>query len=160
MSFPNDRTYSFDANLILADNAAAYTASGVSQVGGVATTLDLGGNQGTSPAELARIDAVAVIDVTAIKVSAGNETYKLLINASNDPNFGAGNVINVGAIELNAAASDDVPNSAASVTGRYEVMFCTQQAGNIYEFLQLYLVAGGTLPSISISAFVAVLPEP
>ena len=101
-----------------------------------------------------------MIDVTAIKTTSGNETYKLLINASNDPAFGAGNVINVGAIELNAAASDDVVNSLTSTTGRYEVMFCTQQGGAIYEFLQMYLVLGGTTPSISISAFVAVLPEP
>lgn len=160
MSFPNDRTYSFDANLLLADNAVAYTASGPSQVGGAAVVLDMGGNQGASPAQQARIDAVAVVDVTALKISSGNETYKLLINGSNDPNFGAANVVNLGAIELNAAGSDDAPNSMTSVTGRYEIMFAMQVAGTNYEFLQMYLVLGGTTPSINISAFVAVLPEP
>ena len=46
MSFPNDRTYTVDANLIFADGAAAQTVSGASQVGGVANITDLGGNQG------------------------------------------------------------------------------------------------------------------
>ena len=160
MSFPNDRTYTVDANLIFADGAAAQTVSGASQVGGVANITDLGGNQGTTPVQQARIDAVAVIDVTAIKTSNSNETYKFLINVSTDPAFGAGNVVNAGAIELSYAGAADVVNGATSVTGRYEVMFSTNIAGSLYEYAQVYLVEGGTNPSITYAGFFAVLPEP
>jgi hypothetical protein len=86
MSFPNDRTYTFDANNEFSDNAAAYTASGYLQKGGADGVVDLGGNQGTSPAQQARIDAVAIFDVTAITVS-GTQTYQLDIVVSNDPAF-------------------------------------------------------------------------
>jgi hypothetical protein len=159
MSFPNDRTYSFDANLQLSDNAAAYTATGFAQVGGANGILDLQGNQGTSPKQQARIDAVAVCDVTAIKTSSGNETYKLMVLVSNDPNFGVGNVEQAGEIMLGAAASRDGTNMLVSVTGRYEIMFSNNVAGAIYEYVALYLVIGGTTPTINIQSFIAVLPE-
>lgn len=160
MPFPNDRTYNIDANLIFADGAAAQTASGPSTVGGAPQILDLGGNQGTSPLQQARMEAVAIIDVTAIDIASGNETYKFLVNVSNDPSFGSGNVFNAGSIQLNAAGSDDVPNSGNSVTGRYEVMFTNNIAGSIFEYCQIFLVVGGTTPSITYDGFISVLPEP
>lgn len=158
MSFPNDRTYNFDKNLEFSDGIA-YTASGYLTTAGAQSIIDLGGNQGTSPVESARIEAVAVIDVTAIDVTSSNETYKLLVVVSNDPNFGAAAVVNAGAIELGFAGSTDVINGISSVTGRYEVMFTNQIAGTIYEYAAVYLVAGGTTPSITIEGFFAVLPR-
>lgn len=160
MSFPNDRTYNFDVNLLLSDNASAYTATGYSQVGGAQAILDLGGNQGSTPIQQARASVVAVVDVTAIKISAGNESYKLMVLASNDPAFGPGNVDQIGEIMVGKGASRDGVNMKDSVTGRYEIMCATQIAGTIYEYVALYLVAAGTLPSISLSAFLAVIPEP
>lgn len=160
MAFPNDRTYSFDANSVLSDNAAAYTVSGYMQASGADALLDLGGNQGTSPLQQARIDAVAIFDVTAIKTSSGNESYKLLVVGSNDPNFGAGNVTCLAAVELGAVGGADVVNGLADPIGRVEVGFCTQKCQTLYEFIKCYLVIGGTTPTISISSFVAVLGEP
>lgn len=159
MSFPNDRTYSFDANLQLSDNAAAYAASGWTQVGGAQAIIDLGGNQGATPVQNARIDAVAIVDVTAIDISSGNETYKVLVVGSNDPGLATGNVC-LGAIELCVAGAGDVPNNASNVTGRAEIMFTNNLAGNFYEYVGLYLVIAGTTPSINIESFIAVLPEP
>lgn len=156
MSFPNDRTYSFDKNLELSDGGT-YTATGFLQVGGASAILDMGGNQGTSPVQQARIDAVAVIDVTAITVS-GTQTYKLMLLGSNDPAMGTGNVC-LGEMTLGKGTSIDGINMADSVIGRYELMFCTQAAGTLYEFIALYLI-GANSPSIAIEAFVAVLPEP
>lgn len=159
MSFPNDRTYSFDINLLFADGAAAQTASGFMQVGGANGIVDLGGNQGTSPKQQARIDAVAVLDVTAIDISSGNETYKIQILGSNDPGMATGNV-SLGGIELGKGASLDGVNMADSVTGRYEIMFSTQAAGTLYEYVGVYVTEGGTTPSLTANGFIAVLPEP
>ncbi len=161
MSFPNDRTYSFDINLQLADGAIAQTATGYSQSGGVTGNIDLGGNQGASPAQQARIDACCVIDVSALNIVTGDEYYKFMLVGSTDPAFGSGNVVNLGAIEVGkGSAIPDIINGKDSVTGRLELLFCTQVAGNLMEFLQLYVVMGGTSPSITYTAFVAVLPEP
>lgn len=157
MGFPNDRTYTFDANLQLADGAAAMTATGYTQVGGATSILDLGGNQSTTPAQQSRIDAVAVVDVTAITVS-GTQTYKLYVVGSNDPGLATGNVV-LGQMMLGKGTSLDILNAADSVTGRYEIFFTTNVAGSLYEYVGLYLVGANT-PSITFTAFVAVLPEP
>lgn len=159
MSFPNDRVYNFDANLVLADGAAAATATAYSQVGGATQVLDLGGNQSTSPKQQARLDAVVVIDVSAIKTTSGNETYKLILVGSNDAGLATGNVV-LGEIMLGKGSSLDILNGADSVTGQYELFFSTNQSGTLYEFIGLYVVIGGTTPSITFTADVAVLPEP
>src|SRR6516225_8517568 len=98
-----DRTYSFDANMGLSDAAAAYTANGYAQFAGSDGVVDLGGNQNitvtlpsiadvsTITPQQPRIDAVAVIDVTAV-TSSGSALEKLLLVGSNDPAFGSGNV--------------------------------------------------------------------
>lgn len=161
MSFPNDRTYSFDANLQLSDNAAAYTASGYLQSAGADGVLDLGGNQGVTPTQFARIDAMAIFDVTAIDIASGNETYQIDILLSNDPAFAAGNVVCAAGIQLGKGASlRGAVAQQDSVTGRYEVGFTNQLGGTIFEYAKAFLTAGGTTPSISIFSFVAVLPEP
>ena len=59
---------------------------------------------------------------------------------------------------LGKGASLDGLNMADSVTGRYELLFSTNQAGSIYQYVGFYLVAGGTTPSITIEGFCAVLP--
>jgi hypothetical protein len=156
--FLNDRTYSVDANLQVSDDATAYAASQYATVGGVPTFVDLQGNQSLSPAQQARIDAVMVCHVTQIAVS-GNQTYKLMVLVSNDPNFGPGNVEQAGEIMLGVGASRDGVNMLTSQTGRYEIMFSNQVSGVIYEWAALYLLIGGTSPSINVEAFIAPLPE-
>lgn len=157
MPFPNDRTYSPDINLFLSDGAA-YTASGYSTVGGAQAVLDLGGNQNVSPAQQARIDAMLVVDATAMTVT-GTNTARLVIALSNDPAFGAGNVVQGPSQVIGAGGSLDVPNGTTSVTGRYEIGFTNQIAGTIYEYMALYIVIGSTA-AITLEAFVVVLPEP
>lgn len=154
-----DRTYSFDANLLLADNAAAYTVDGYSQVGGADGILDLGGNQNVTPAQQARIDAVLVIDVTAIDIASGDETYRLKVLACNDPAF-ASSVVQVGELCLGKGSALIPATQKDSVIGRYELLFCTEQANVKYEWVKFFIDVGGTTPSISLQAFVAVLPEP
>lgn len=172
-----DRTYSFDANMGISDAAAAYAASGYAQYAGADGIVDFGGNQNvtiTLPAiadvaslkpQQARIDAVCVIDVTAIKTSAGNELYKLCLVGSNDPAFGAGNVALLGMLELGNPAFDYAngfvtPAPAAVGGSRYEVLFAAEQNNVKYEYAKLYNAISGTLPSITYRAFIAVLPEP
>lgn len=159
MTVPNERTYAFDADRLLSDNAAAYTASGFAQVASANGIVDLGGNQNVTPKQQARIDAVAVVDVTAIDISSGDESYKLLVLGSNAADMGS-NCVCLGSTQLGKASHTDVPNAADSVVGRYEVPFTNEQAGTKYQYIAVYLVIAGTSPSISLLGFVAVLPEP
>jgi len=159
MTVPQSRSYTFDANALLSDNAAAYTASGYGQVNGANGIVDLGGNQSTTPKQQARIDAVAVIQVTAIDIATGDEGYKILVVGSNASDMSTGNIC-LGSIQLGKAAHTDVPTAPDSTTGTYEVPFSNEQAGVFYEYVALYLVIAGTTPSISLFSFIAVLPEP
>lgn len=154
-----DRTYSFDANMLLSDGAAAYTASGYAQNGGIDGILDLGGNQGVTPLQQARMDAVLVMDITAIDIASGNETYKLKVMGSNTAAFLTATA-NLSSIELGKGASLVPATQSDSVVGRVEQLFTTERTNTKYEFIKLYNELGGTTPSITYTAFVAVLPEP
>lgn len=159
MAFPNDRAYTFDVNNQFSDNAAAYTANGYLQSGGVDGLIDLGGNQGTSPAQQARIDAMAIFNVTAIDIASGNERYTLKVLVSNDPAFASG-VFEAAAVGLGKGSSGTPTTLGDSVIGCYEIGFTNQVAGTIYQYAKVYLVVAGTTPSISVGGFIAVLPEP
>ena len=170
-----DRTYAVDANNFLADGAAALTASGYAQYGGADGIIDLGGNQNitvtlpsiaataTLTPQQARIDAAVVIDVTAIVVTSGCY-YKLMVLVSNDPAFGATNVMLAGALQLAIAGTGDVPNNFTPPTipsiggNRYEILFSNEQNNVKYEYVKLYVVLGGSNASITFKAFMAVLP--
>ena len=172
-----DRTYTFDANMGLSDGAAAYTATGYAQYGGADAIIDLGGNQNvtiTLPSiadvasivpQQARIDAVAVLDLTAIKTSSGNELYKFIVVGCNNPAFNA-SVQQLAMLELGHTSVLDQLNGLTtpappSVGGsRYEIPFASEQNNVKYEYVKLYLVLSGTTPSVSFRGFVAVLPEP
>jgi hypothetical protein len=173
-----DRTYSFDANMGLADGAAAQTGTGFTQYAGADGFVDLGGNQGavvTLPSiadvstivpQQARIDAVCVVDLTAIGTTSTN-LYKLLLLGSNNPAFTVGTAQALAELELGAFAS--LSNTFGFVTpappavggSRYELLFTNEQNNVKYQFLKLYAVlSGGGSPSTQFRAFVAVLPEP
>lgn len=173
MPFPNMRTYSFDANAQLSDNAAAYVASGYAQVGGADGIVDLGGNQGatitlpsiadvtTLTPQQPRIDAQLILDITALDITSGNETYQIDLMVSNDPAFAAGNAVCAAGVQLGKGASlRGAVAQKDSVTGRIELGFTNQVSGNIYQYAKLFLTLGGTTPSINITSFIAVTPEP
>lgn len=171
-----DRTYSFDANMALSDGAAAITASGYAQYAGADGIVDLGGNQNvtitlpsiadssTITPQQARIDAVVVLDLTAVTTS-GTASEKVIVVGSNDPAFGAGKTIQLGMMEFGAIASQDQPNgfvtAAPSAVGgsRYEIPFSSEQNNVKYEYVKIYVVIANS-GSITFKAFVAVLPEP
>lgn len=160
----SERTYSFDANLELSDNAAAYTATGWAQKGGADGVLDLGGNQSASPKQQAGGIFMLVVDVTALDAVTTDEAYRLIVVGSNDPLFanGAGQVL--GELELAAGVLSVLGLGAAGVpaiatAGRYELPFVTDLNGTKYQYLKLFNVLTGTTPSISYEAFVAEIPE-
>src|SRR5581483_11321144 len=164
-----DRSYSFDANMGLSDGAAAIAASGYAQYGGADGIVDLGGNQNvtvTLPSiadvtsitpQQARIDAVLVVDVTAVTTS-GTASEKLIIVGSNDPAFGAGKTTQLGMMEFGAIASQEQPNGFISAApnavggSRYEIPFCSEQNNIKYEYVKLYVVIANS-GSITFKAF-------
>lgn len=171
-----DRTYSFDANMGLSDGVSAIAATGYAQYAGADGIVDLGGDQNvtitlpsiadvsTIKPQQARIDAVCVLDVTAVTTS-GTALAKVILVGSNDPAFGSGNVVELGMMEFGAAASISALNAfvtpAPNAVGgsRYEIPFTSEQNNVKYQYVKLYVVISNS-GSITFKAFVAVLPEP
>lgn len=153
MPFPNDRRWSFDINLQVGDGVAPMTATGFAQNGGANGIIDLGGNQGANPKQQARMDAVMVVDISAM-VAAG--TYSFDVIGSNDPAMGAGNVV-LGSVRSGTLSIPN-PQAPTAPPGTIEILFTNNQMGLIYEYVALLVTVGGTGPSTQFHAFVAVLP--
>lgn len=156
------RSYSFDEKMLLSDNGAAYTASGIGQVAGANAIIDLGGAQesgieiGSYAGSLARIDAMCVIDVPALFTTDANNAYRVALMGSNNSD-GASPVV---LAEMEFGNTGALVNGAeTSVSGRYEMPFTNEQADITYEFVYLYILAAGTTPSINLHAFIAPLPK-
>lgn len=137
------RIYNQDLELILADGAAAITASGVTQVASAAATKQVGPG---------RFEAVLIVDVSAIKISANDEIYTLLLQGATSNAFSTVETLaslDLGATEVRKGGAVD------SVIGRYEIPFTTEQHDTVYDWIRLYVVTDGTSESITLKAWIA-----
>lgn len=147
------RTYTFDIRNLLEDGLVAITASRVGQATILGTLnnpqiADLGANS--------RLDAMALIDVSAIDVSSADEAYRVLIQGSNSSSFASG-IENLAEMSLGATAVR--PGGAQnSAVGRFELPFTNYQNDVSYRYLRVNFIVSGTTPSIT--ARVAVMLEP
>lgn len=142
-----NRSYTPDIEMLLADGAAAVTATAAGTVGGSDKILDVGNG---------RFEAVALVDVSALDIVSNNEEYDVLIQGSNSATFASGieNLaqLNLGATEVRQGGAQD------SVVGRYELPFINQAVGTIYKYLRAYLVIAGTTPTITVRVWVMEKP--
>lgn len=137
------RVYNQDLELILADGAAAITASGVTQVASANVVKKVGPG---------RFEAVLIVDVSAIKISANDEIYTLLLQGASASAFSTFETL--AALDL-GATEVRLGNSVDSVVGRYEIPFTTEQHDTVYDWIRLYVVTGGTSESITLKAWIA-----
>lgn len=171
------RNYTFDANNLLSDGGIANTAAGWATVGGAQGIVDLGGNQGvtiTLPSidnsssltpQQARIDAAVVIFVTASTIS-GSDLYRVTLVGSNNAALSTGNHV-LGQLQFGKGTAMDPPNCSdeTAVPGsgsypaayQYELLFTNEYEGTPLEYVSLYV--SGTFGSITLYAYVAVLPR-
>ena len=169
------RTYAFDVNMQLDDGLTAHAGAGFGTVGGSQSIVDLGGNQGitiTLPSisdtasitpQQARIDAVCVVQLTAITL-AGSDIYTLTLVGSNSPSLASNNV-NLGAMSWGQAAAFAYPNAAVTATPlgtfpagwQYEILFTNEVQNTPYEYVSAYF--SGTFGSVTAKAYICVLPR-
>jgi hypothetical protein len=134
----NART--FDVALQLKD-AGVVNATGAAQVGGATKVLHVGAG---------RYDAAAVIDVSAIDVTSGDESYQIEIQGSTAEDFSAG-VVNLAILKL--GDSTVTGESADSIPGRFELPFTNDHEGTLYPYLRAHHTIAGTTPSINYTAW-------
>ncbi|EJB07512.1 hypothetical protein Rleg9DRAFT_6526 [Rhizobium leguminosarum bv. trifolii WSM597] len=105
------------------------------------------------------------MELTALDLASGDETYRLLLLGSNDSAFGNGNVDILATQDFAAAsagrllptvapASTAVPPSGR-LSARFVVPVTNLRGQFLFRYLQLYALLGGTTPSISLTAWLA-----
>lgn len=99
-----------------------------------------------------RQDFALVADVSAIKVSAGNERYTLCLQGSDSEDFSTA-IENLGVIDL-GHTSVRFGGARTSTPGRYGFDLSNDILDE-FEFVRLRLIAAGTSPSITLSAWLS-----
>lgn len=133
--------YPFDDQLLVRDvGAAAITSSGY-----VGTQHDQG--------EAVLTEMVLVINISAIKVSAGNEAYTVSIVGSNTANRSDSRVL--AQIVLGDAAAKGALETADDVAlDQIVIPFRTERpAGDNHRYVDVHLAVAGTAPSITAQMF-------
>jgi hypothetical protein len=153
-SIPGNFSLPIDAALQF---ATAQTLTLTGYINNVNAVVDLG---------FGRFTGMLALDITAIDVSSGNESYGIALFGSNDINFGNGNVDLLTYHDFAAASAGRLvatilgvsptipPNNfqAGSITA---LPFTTLMQGIIYRYAKCYAVIGGTTPSITLSAWIS-----
>lgn len=139
----NSKDFTYDHAHLLKDEGLV-GASAAATVGGSARVLDLGPG---------RVDARAILDITAVEVADGNEKYEIEVQVSNSSTFASGNFI-VGVAKLGDSSVSG--ESADTTTGRRELHFTNEIDGTIYRYTRLYTRVAGTVGTgINYSGYLA-----
>ncbi|MCK1718868.1 hypothetical protein [Bradyrhizobium sp. 141] len=111
-----------------------------------------------------RFTGMLALDITALDVASGDETYKICLFGSNDNAFGNGNVDMLAFHDFAAASAGRqvatilAPSPTIPPTGRagsiIAIPFTNVMQGFVYKYAKLYGVLGGTSPSITMTAWI------
>lgn len=138
------RTFPFDTELQLHDGATAVTADGAGQVGGAAKIIDMIG--------AANFTADLVIQVTALDITTGDESYEFLLQGSSSATF-ASDIATLGRIKLGDSTTLGSGVSADSAIGTHVagVHNHVTQVGGVssYRYIRVFIDVTGTTPSFT-----------
>lgn len=146
--------------------ASAQTLTATGYINNTNAVIDLANGAATTWGAGRMIGWLA-LDITAIDMSSGDETYKIHLFGSNDSAFGNGNVELLAMHDFAAAVagrqvatilgiSPTIPPTNLSGTVM-ALPFCNLMQRIVYRYLKLYAVIGGTTPSITLSAWLSPL---
>lgn len=138
----NQKDEIFDLSAQFKD-AGLVGASAAATVAAAAAILNVGA---------ARLDARAVIDITACEVATGDEKYVIIVQGSSSASFASG-IVNLGALPL-GDSSVSLESADTAATGRREIAFSNEVDGTIYQYLRIYTQVVGTVATgINYTAF-------
>ena len=127
-------TASFDADLEFKD-AGLVAASAAATVDSAAKVVDLG---------TGFFEGRMWIDVTAVEVADGNESYKIAVELSDNSGFSAGSEFERCAIVLGDSSIHGGDTDTA--VGRYSLPFDNRmEDGDLYRYARIYTTVAGTV---------------
>lgn len=139
------RYYPLDANTLFGEGVTL-TATGNVQKNGSDVVLKIGKG---------RQDMALVIDVTSYDATDGDELYTFLLQGADAANF-SGSIENLAMLEIGPTAAR-TGGARTSPTGRYAIPVSNDLMDE-FTYLRLRLIAGGTTPSITFSAWLSECP--
>ena len=130
------RNHTVDTLLALKD-AGLVAASARAQVSSADKIVDLGAGY---------VEGDIVIDVSAIEIGTGDESYDIVAQVSSDDDFSdKTKVIERIAIHLGAKGTKRTDGDVDDTAGRYVIPFDNEFRGTVYRYLSLYTVIAGTI---------------
>ncbi len=138
-------------------SAQALTATGYfNNIVGAGVNIDIGPG---------RKEMYWVFDISAMDLASANETYVLHLLGSNDSSWTNGAVEILCSADFAAATagrlvpticppSDAVPPTGLT-SGRFCLPFSNHKGQYVFRYIRMYLVAGGTTPSITLTSWLA-----
>ena len=131
----NQKDFTVDLDLQLKD-AGLIAADDIAQVDSADAILDLGES---------RFDGRVIIDASAVEVASGDESYHLVLEFSDESDFGSGIVQGPGIVLGDASATAMVNADTDNGAGRYELPFCNEINGTTYRYMRLAIDVAGTI---------------
>ena len=130
------RNFTVDTLLEMKD-AGLIAASAAALVATVAKVIDLGAGM---------VEGNIVLDVTAIEIATGDESYDIVLQLSSDSDFGTDtNIVDQCDMHLGASGTKRTDSNADDVIGRYIVPFTNERGGTVLRYARLYTVVAGTI---------------
>lgn len=159
----SQHSFTFDAETLLHDGAAI-AASGAGEVDSVAKVLDFGRVSPQGESFVAYTAGKLVVDVRAFEFGDADEFAQVIYQLSDDASengvgFDGGDaVVNKAVMPFGAAGGlADSTADADSAIGRNVLGVDNEFKGDVFRFARLFVVVGGTTPSISPFAFLSTL---
>ena len=131
-----DATFDYAARL---QDAADIVATVVGKIASAEYIFDAGA---------ARMDARAIVDITACEVATGNEHYRICIQGSTSATFASG-VWNLACLELGDSSVS--LETVDTVAGRRELHFCNEVNGLVLRYIRVYFFVAGTIDTTGLS---------
>jgi hypothetical protein len=145
--------------------AQTLTATGYLQLAGNPAQLDLGGAGPFAGGSVGLTRGMWVLNITAIDISSGDETYKFNLLGSNDVAFGNSNVE---LLAMHDFAAVSAGRQIPSILGASPTIPPAGHGGVLvylpwmnfmqricYRYVRCYLVAGGTTPSVTVTSWLS-----
>ena len=129
----NSHDFTPDAEFLLKD-AGLVAADAAAQVDAADKIVNLGAG---------RVDGRVIVDVSAIEVASGDESYRIKLQFSSSSTFASAVI---GGTQLHLGDSSVlIGESADSATGRYEIPFTNEINGTVYPYMRVYTDVAGTI---------------
>lgn len=139
------------------------SAQTLTATGYMTNTLDVGGAQPSSGA--GRTEGMWVLDITNLKVSATDESYRFHLFGSNDVAFGNGNVELLAMHDFAALAANRIVATILGATPTIpptgmggvvlQIPFTNLMQRIVYRYLRVYAVIAGTSPTVTLSSWLS-----